>query len=82
MRVYCSTLLKLYSIFISLGIINLLNIRISVCVCISSPPFLVVILLESVKACFPRAVVISSGVAIDKSLFLITPFEVSSLSCG
>ena len=78
---YCSTCSRMYPIF-SLGIIDLLKITMYVCVCISSPTFLMVILLKSVTPCFLMAVFISSGVAKDNSLFLITPFEVFHVSCG
>ena len=47
-----------------------------------SPPFLIVILLMSIKPCFPRDAVISSVVASASSLMLITPLEVFSLSWG
>ena len=41
----CSTLLRQHSIFPSLGITGLLNVRMYACACISSPPILLVILL-------------------------------------
>ena len=50
----------------------------SECICIFAfpqYPILIVTLLQCVTSCFPKAVFISSGVAKDKSLFLITPLS-------
>ena len=73
---YYSILSRQYPIFTFLGIIDLSNVMLSVYLYLFSSGLLMVIH----NPYFPQAVFISSGVARNNSLVLITPFEAVSLS--
>ena len=73
---YCSTFLSQCSIFTSLGILGWLKVKIYISVWISSPILLMFIFF------LVHDLFLSSDVAKDNSLLLITSFEVLSLSCG
>ena len=77
-RMYYSTLLGQYLIFTSLGIWGWFKVLNHAQVWISSLPFLIVILLKSVTACFPKAALIFSTMAKDRSLFLMIPLRCST----